>query len=174
MKTVFCIVICLSVTVAMTQKSTAYLELGGMGGVASLNYEWQLFNTPLRLRAGTGITLFGYTKDAPDDELPGCALCGIDIPAPETVALTIPVSLQYLIDMENNNFLETGFGGSWQLSDGVKYPLYATIGFRRYFGNDDSWMWKANFTPLVGVVGENAVKDNEPTVWGGLSIGKRF
>lgn len=175
MKWVCCIALFALSLVTFSQKNTAFLELGGMGGFVSANYERQLFDTPqLHFRIGLGMTFFGYIEDTPDETVPGCVLCGINLGGPETVALTLPVSLHYLVAMGNTNFLETGVGASWQESEGSKYPLYASVGFRRYFGKADDWMWNVRFTPLLGVGGKNEVRDNEPILWGGFSIGKRF
>lgn len=170
MRIFIALIFCLMGTSIEAQKNTAFFEVGGMGGFASLNYEWQFGEQPgLSLRVGVGLTLFGFIEDVPDNGLPV-----IDIPAPETVAMTVPVSLEYLFDLDNNNYLETGVGSSWQYSEGSKYAFFGNFGFRRYFGDSKNWMWKVNFTPLVGVAGKNAVKDTEPTIWGGVSIGKRF
>lgn len=175
MKAIVCVLICWVGKTLWAQKSEAYIELGGMGGFASLNYERPLFKVPQwRVRLGIGATLFDYTADVPSATVPGCALCGIEIGAPDNVALTIPVSMLHLVGMGDGNYVELGGGGSWQRSGGAKYPIYASIGFRRHFGSNANWLWKAALTPLVAVGGRDAVKDRAPVLWGGFSIGRRF
>lgn len=169
-----CFLIGVTVSV-MAQKNTMFLELGGNGGFASLNYERQLTNSlGISIRVGIGATFFEFEKDEPDLELgQGCAICGVTVPAPR-VSATIPVSAQYLFDLRNDNYLETGLGSTWQLSEEPLFVHHASLGFRRYFGNGNKWMWKVTLTPILGVNGENAFQDSEPAIWGGVSIGKRF
>lgn len=70
--------------------------------------------------------------------------------------------------------MESGLGSTWQLSKKSIFVFHASMGFRRHFGNDSKWMWKVSFTPILAVAGDSVVKDSEPTIWGGMSIGKRF
>lgn len=174
MRTLLIITVCLLGNVCTAQKKITYFELGGNGGFASLNYEWQFSNKPhLSLRAGLGVTFFEFEKDEVIEPVTGCVLCGINIGAPQVVP-TVPISVQYLFNLQKSNYLETGLGSTWQLSKKSIFVFHASVGFRRYFGKEKNWMWKVNFTPILGVAGENAIKDSEPTVWGGVSIGKRF
>ena len=167
------------------QKNVVFLEFGGNGGIASINYERQITqNRGLSLRAGVGMTFFDFVKEkVGPTTVDGCVLCGIDIPAPE-IDLTIPMSVQYLFNLNSNNYLETGLGYTWQLADNEGYEsgndkksihvFHGAIGFRRNFGTHRKWMWKLNFTPILGVGGKEVDRHSEPTIWGGLSIGKRF
>lgn len=175
MRTLLIVTVCLLGQVVFAQKNSAFLELGGNGGIASLNYEWQLTNSPgLTFRLGAGVSLFGFEKDQPDVDVPGCALCGVDIPGPETTVMTLPISVQYLFDIRNNKYLEAGLGTTWYINDRAIFVHHASFGFRQNFGKDKKWMWRINLTPILGVSGENAIKDSEPTLWGGVSIGRRF
>lgn len=151
--------------ICLAQQNAVFLELGGNGGFASLNYEWQLTNTPhLSLRTGLGATFFEFEKEEPAvGSVSGCALCGVSIGAPR-VSLTIPLSIQYLFDLQNNNYVETGVGSTWQLSKKSIFVFHAVFGFRRHFGNDSKWMWKVSFTPILGVAGDKVIKDSEPTI----------
>ena len=137
-------------------KNTVFVEALGNGLFGSINYERQLTKEPgLSLRAGIGF----YTENE--------------------FYLTIPTSIQYLISLNNSNFIETGVGYTWAdagtddifnnenvtNSDNLN-NLFLSVGYRKHFGKD--WMWKANFTPLI-------TNNKDVTLpWIGVSIGKRF
>tara|TARA_B100000780_G_C21095509_1_gene441808 strand:- start:957 stop:1472 length:516 start_codon:yes stop_codon:yes gene_type:complete len=137
-------------------KNTVFVEALGNGLFGSINYERQLTKEPgLSLRAGIGF----YTE--------------------YDFYLTLPFSIQYLIDLNRNNFIETGIGYTWvdagaddifnnesvKNSDNLN-NLFLSVGYKKHFGKD--WMWKANFTPLI-------TNNKEVTLpWIGVSIGKRF
>jgi len=71
-------------------KNTVFVEALGNGLFGSINYERQLTKEPgLSLRAGIGF----YTE--------------------YDFYLTLPFSIQYLIDLNRNNFIETGIGYTW-------------------------------------------------------------
>ena len=163
---------------AMAQKNMVYFELAGNGGLASLNYERQLTKElGLSLRIGVGVTAFDFEKEEPFESVPDCALCGIDLSFPEFY-LSIPVSSQYLFDLNHNNYLEIGLGYTWQgMGNSDEKPIHVfhgAVGFRRYFGKNQKWMWKINLTPIIGVVGDNVYRSDGPDIWGGFSIGRRF
>lgn len=137
-------------------KNTVFVEALGNGLFGSINYERQLTKEPgLSLRAGIGF----YTE--------------------YDFYLTLPFSIQYLIDLNRNNFIETGIGYTWAdaraddifNNESVKNSdnlnnLFLSVGYKKHFGKD--WMWKANFTPLI-------TNNKEVTLpWIGVSIGKRF
>jgi hypothetical protein len=137
-------------------KNTVFVEALGNGLFGSINYERQLTKEPgLSLRAGIGF----YTE--------------------YNFYLTLPFSIQYLIDLNRNNFIETGIGYTWAdagaddifNNESVKNydnlnNLFLSVGYKKHFGKD--WMWKANFTPLI-------TNNKEVTLpWIGVSIGKRF
>lgn len=137
-------------------KNTVFVEALGNGLFGSINYERQLTKEPgLSLRAGIGF----YTE--------------------YDFYLTLPFSIQYLIDLNRNNFIETGIGYTWadagaddifnnksvKNSDNLN-NLFLSVGQKKHFGKD--WMWKANFTPLI-------TNNKEVTLpWIGVYIGKRF
>lgn len=136
--------------------NTIFVEALGNGLAGSINYERQITKEPgLSLRAGIGF----YTENE--------------------FYLTLPFSVQYLIELKRNNFIETGVGYTWAdagaddiFNNETKTKsenlnnLFLSIGYRKHFGND--WMWKANFTPLI-------TNNKDVTLpWVGLSIGKRF
>ena len=137
-------------------KNTVFVEALENGLFGSINYERQLTKEPgLSLRAGIGF----YTE--------------------YNFYLTLPFSIQYLIDLNRNNFIETGIGYTWAdagaddifNNESVKNydnlnNLFLSVGYKKHFGKD--WMWKANFTPLI-------TNNKEVTLpWIGVSIGKRF
>ena len=137
-------------------KNTVFVEALGNGLFGSINYERQLTKEPgLSLRAGIGF----YTE--------------------YDFYLTLPFSIQYLIDLNRNNFIETGIGYTWAdagaddifNNESVKNSdnlnnLFLSVGYKKHFGKD--WMWKANFTLLI-------TNNKDVTLpWIGVSIGKRF
>jgi len=137
-------------------RNAVFVEALGNGLFGSINYERQITKEPgLSLRAGIGF----YTEN--------------------TFYLTLPFSVQYLIDLKRNNFIEAGVGYTWAdagaddifnndgntNSDNLN-NLFLSIGYKKHFGKD--WMWKANFTPLL-------TNNKDVTLpWIGISIGKRF
>lgn len=138
-------------------RNTVFVEALGNGFLGSLNYERQFGKKPnFTTRVGIGFY--------PD----------IDF------YLTVPVSVHYLIDVGQNNFIETGIGYTWAqygaddcfLCEGGDNTddynnLFLSIGYRKHFGNN--WMWKINFSPLI-TNNHNA----NFTPWFGAALGKRF
>ncbi|NHF58305.1 hypothetical protein FK220_003050 [Flavobacteriaceae bacterium TP-CH-4] len=180
MKTTVLALILFFCQVSVAQKNTVFLELLGNGGFGSLNYERQLSEQPgLSARIGVGISFF-----EPDDGLscesgnPYCDFLGF----PDT-DISLPFSIHYLIDLNKNNYLETGLGYTFQFGSRSKpeetdnesaTDVYLiSIGFRRHFGKESKWMWKFNFTPVIGITdSENSDFGFRPFV--GISIGRRF
>lgn len=137
--------------------NTFFFEALGNGIIGSVNYERRLSKNPyLTARVGVGF----YTES--------------------NFYLTIPISLQYLIDLKKNNFIETGLGYTWAqfgaddcfFCNGTDNTdnysnLHLSIGYRKHFGN--KWMWKVNFSPLIT---NNHDESFRP--WIGASFGKQF
>ncbi|TXH21206.1 MAG: hypothetical protein E6Q95_04245 [Chitinophagaceae bacterium] len=135
-------------------KNDIYLEAGGNGLFASINYERQLTKQPgLGFRLGVG---FYSEKD---------------------FYLTIPVGINYLFKLKNNkSFIDAGLGATWtridmnlfddlHISNGDHFVNFVpSIGYRRHTPKD--LMWRISITPIVNKY------DLVP--WLGLSIGKRF
>ncbi len=137
-------------------RNTVFVEALGNGLLGSVNYERQITREPgLSLRAGIGF----YTE--------------------HDFYLTLPFSIQCLIDLKRKNYIEAGIGYTWadagaddifnnnkiSNSDNLN-NLFISVGYRKHFGKD--WMWKANFTPLI-------TNNKDVTLpWVGISIGKRF
>jgi len=136
-------------------RNIVFVEALGNGLFGSINYERQLTSGPgLSIRLGIGF----YTENA--------------------FYLTLPISVQYLIDLKKDNFIEAGIGYTWAdagaddlFNDNITDSdnlnnLFLSVGYRKHFGKD--WMWKASFTPLL-------TNNKDVTLpWVGLSIGKRF
>jgi hypothetical protein len=136
------------------KKNDIYLEAGGNGLFASINYERQITKQPgLGLRLGLGL----YTENA--------------------FYLTVPVGINYLFKLKNNkSFFDAGLGATWSRINGnlfseAKNPngdhfvnFVPSIGYRRHTSKDV--MWRINVTPIANKY------DLVP--WLGLTIGKRF
>jgi len=154
--------VCLVSALSLAQRNTIFLELGGNGGLGSINYERQLGNKlGFTFRAGLGVTAFEFEKNI--EQSAYCIFCGLP-----KISFTIPFSLQYLLDLKNDNYLETGLGSTLQFSNEMILSYQANIGFRKQFGQGKRWMWKVNVSTLIGVSGKNAVNDSEPLFWGGV------
>ncbi|WP_026464307.1 hypothetical protein [Adhaeribacter aquaticus] len=158
-------VLTLSATLAWGQnpflRNNIFFELGGNGVYGSLNYERQLTKQPgLSARFGIG-TLHGQREGISD---------------PLTYWLTIPVSINYLVNLKNNqSFIDAGLGATWTPLELYfklpKYPerkgfinYFPSIGYRRY--TSKNLMWRINFTPVFF--------EDFFLPWAGISIGKRF
>ncbi|MGE5107618.1 MAG: hypothetical protein ACM3H8_08740 [Sphingobacteriales bacterium] len=136
------------------KKNDIYLEAGGNGLFASVNYERQLTKQPgLGVRFGVGF----YSENA--------------------FYLTIPVGIDYLFKLKGDkSFIDAGLGATWTRIDGnlfgdSKNPngdhfvnFIPSIGYRRH--TIQNIMWRISVTPVVNKYGF--------VPWLGLSIGKRF
>jgi hypothetical protein len=136
------------------KKNDIYLEAGGNGLFASVNYERQLTKQPgLGVRLGVGF----YTENA--------------------FYLTIPVGIDYLFKLNNDkSFIDAGFGVTWTRIDGNLFGesnnsngdsfvnFIPSVGYRRH--TTQHLMWRISVTPVVNKSGF--------VPWLGLSIGKRF
>jgi hypothetical protein len=128
------------------KKNDLYMEFGGNGIVASLNYERQLTWQPgLGLRLGVGIV--------------------------PLVGMSVPVGVNYLIKTKNENtFIEAGFGVTYLAKDEKKsgkieeINFVPSIGYRRHTKRNS--LFRINFTPIL----------NKSFVFPivGISFGKRF
>lgn len=155
------------------QRDMVFLELGGNAQGTSLNYERQLSKEKgLMLRIGVGLAL---VEEEEDD--------GLDF-AFENLSidpkLSIPVSLEYLFNIKNENYIETGIGYTWinidknyASAERGTHNFILAVGFRHYFGKEKTWMWKANFSPIVAGNRNSGIEFGfSPMV--GVALGKRF
>ena len=136
------------------KKNDIYLEAGGNGLFASINYERQLTKEPgLGARIGVGF----YSENA--------------------FYLTIPVGINYLFKLNSDkSFIDAGLGVTWTRIDGDLFGesknsngdhfvnFIPSIGYRRH--TTHNLMWRISITPVVN--------KNGLVPWLGLSIGKRF
>ena len=136
------------------KRNDLYLEAGGNGLFASVNYERQLTKEAgVGFRVGVGF----YTENA--------------------FYLTIPVGINYLFPLKNrSSFIDAGLGVTWARIDGKlfasdKYSngehfvnFIPSIGYRKHTIKD--LMWRVSITPVIN--------NDAFTPWLGISIGKRF
>ena len=136
------------------KKNDIYLEAGGNGLFASINYERQLTKQPgLGARVGIGF----YSENA--------------------FYLTIPVGINYLFALKSGTaFIDAGLGATWARIDGKIFSesknsngdsfvnFIPSFGFRKHMSDD--LMWRLSITPTANKYGFFP--------WFGLSIGKRL
>jgi len=141
-----------SVIAQMIPKNSVFLEAGGNGLFASLNYERQVTALPrLSIRVGAGF----YGEKA--------------------AYLSLPVGLNYLIKLAKpNSFIDAGFGTTWAQANGRLFgsetnssnnnffSYVPSVGYRRY--TDKQYMWRISFTPVINQYGFMP--------WAGVSLGK--
>ncbi len=156
------------------QKNTVYAELFGNGIFGSINYERQITNKPIIL-ARVGVGLWS----------------NLGILGSSNSGYTIPMSFNYLLDLNKNNFLDFGIGptlvrSNFVSNNGSKHVtyLFTSIGFRRYFGNN--LVFGFHITPYVNNLTDNSFKLGDETIyinqefdfntkqWFGVRFGKRF
>jgi hypothetical protein len=160
-------------SVSYAQNNTIFVELGGNSLGPSLNYQRQLGHDGrlgLRIGVGSAYVTADYVSNNPSyfsSLLPDERLC-------------IPISINYLINLKQRNYLEAGLGYTWidfkkdfQNSEQGTHNLILSIGYLKKFGARSGWMWRANFTPLIGgKSGNGFVFGFSPMA--GVSIGKHF
>jgi hypothetical protein len=136
------------------KRNDIYLEAGGNGLFASVNYERQLTKQPgIGFKFGVGF----YSENA--------------------FYLTIPVGINYLFKLQNNkSFIDAGIGATWTRLDGNLFGgsknlnsghfvnFVPSFGYRRHISKDI--MWRISATPIANKYGL--------VPWLGFSIGKRF
>jgi len=136
------------------KRNDIYLEAGGNGLFASVNYERQITKEPgLGFRLGVGF----YSEKA--------------------FYLTIPVGINYLFKLKDNkSFIDAGLGATWKRIDGNLFGesknsygehfinFVPSVGYRRH--TNQNIMWRISVTPIANKYGL--------VPWLGLSIGKRF
>ena len=153
---ILCIITAAFITSSFGQtafkKNDIYLEAGGNGFFASVNYERQLTRQPgLGVRLGVGF----YTENA--------------------FYLTIPVGINYLFKLNSEkSFIDAGLGVTWARIDANLFPesknsdnfvkFIPSLGYRRH--TTQNLMWRISVTP--------AINESGFVPWLGLSIGKRF
>lgn len=135
------------------RKNIIYLEAGGNGLFGSINYEWQFTKeTKFGVRIGVGF----YTENA--------------------FYLTVPVGINYLFKLNNNNsFIEGGLGLTFvRVNDNLSSNYYyrgngfnsfvPSIGYRKQ--TVKNLMFRFSLTPVINNFGF--------VPWAGISFGKIF
>lgn len=136
------------------KRNDIYLEVGGNGLFASVNYERQLTKQPgLGFRIGVGI----YSENA--------------------FYMTIPAGINYLFKLKNDkSFIEAGLGTTWTRIDGKLFKasknsngdhfvsFVPDIGYRIH--TNKNIMWRISASPIINKFGL--------VPWLGFSVGKRF
>lgn len=152
------------------QKDMVFLELGGNAQGASINYERQITKKKgLMLSIGLGAALV-------KEESQRYAFGGLTTKG----NLSLPVSIAHLFKVKNENYIETGIGYTWinidknyVSSERGTHNFIVQVGFRRYFGKQKNWMWKANFSPILAGVADSGIKFGFSPMFG-IAVGKGF
>lgn len=147
------ILFCLFFSEAKSQRiqSGVILEVGGSGGLGSVNYERKFSKVDRAIfmwRAGFSL--------APIDKNNG-------------VGLVFPIMLGGLIGRDKHQF-EFGLGQGVTLTTKGSFFALTTgaLGYR-YSPNDKRWFFRLTYTPLVSYL-----VDFQYQHWGGLSIGYKL
>jgi len=172
MRTLFISVALLFCARSFTQSNTFFVELGGNAQGFSINYERQLTK-----EKGLMISLGAGGAFVEEDKEPGPFNINFGISEPK---LSIPLAVRYLFKIKNENYIESGLGYTWinvnknfVSTERGKHNLIAELGFRRYFGKQDDWIWRVNFSPIFAGNGISGFTTGfSPTA--GISVGKRF
>lgn len=157
------------------QKNSIYVEFTTtiiIGGSMSINYERQLFENPKLLIRG-GLGFYG-----------GCGFGGCES------IFTIPTSINYLVTISDDKFIDIGTGphlikSGFDSPDAPKNIIFLStnLGYRQYFGNN--FFWRAHISPYNIYLTKNKYRSGNglyyseeifdiPRTWIGFSIGKRF
>ncbi len=132
-------------------RRSIFLEIGGSGGLGSINYEKVFFtknNTELTWRAGLSI--------APIDKNNG-------------VGIVFPLMINSLYG-KNSHKLETGLGqGITITTKGSFFALTTAVIGYRYQPESKNWFYRVSYTPLISYLVDFQIQQ-----WAGLSIGYTF
>lgn len=146
-----------------SQEKDIFLEVGGSGGVGSVNFEWwtpisrySYYNSPpipkVRhiLRSGIGFSPFGYNNDW---------------------AFMLPLMYQMVYgEYHQSHRIEVGAGFSPGITTKgesfLHFPL--SIGYR-YWGWQEPIYYRVAYTPII-----TTFNDFKMQHWGGLTIGYRI
>tara|TARA_B100000508_G_scaffold141092_1_gene146463 strand:- start:134452 stop:134928 length:477 start_codon:yes stop_codon:yes gene_type:complete len=131
-----------------------YLELGGSGGLGSINYEASIFPS-LKSDLHRNTWRAGFSV-APIDKNNG-------------TGLVFPIMINSLIGRKNH-LLELGVGqGVTITTRGSFFTLTtAAVGYR-FESSAKPWFFRATYTPLISYLVDFQVQQ-----WGGISLGYRF
>jgi hypothetical protein len=137
--------------ISHAQQSAAYFELGGSGGLASVNYErYVIMDQPWQLTWSAGFSV------APIDKNNG-------------TNLVFPLMVHGLYGKQQN-WLEMGLGQGISITTrGAFFPVtIAALGYRRNW-QERPFYFRVTYTPLISYI-----IDFQWRHWAGMSIGYRF
>jgi hypothetical protein len=136
------------------RRNDLYVEVGGMGGFGTINYERQLTKEP-----GPGIRI------------------GAGFYSEKGFYLTVPVGINYLFSLKRKTaFIDAGLDVTWFRFDAKLFSsshvvnedhfvsFIPNVGYRKH--TRKNLMWRASLTPVI----------NKYTFipWLGIAVGKRF
>ena len=140
------------------KRNSVYAELGGNGGLYSLNYDRILTSNKYVLSGRIGISI-GQTLTN--------NLSGI-----------FPMELNALIFNETPHHLEMGVGVAPYIDYSKQFELYSSfrIGYRYQNFKKNGVIFRAGFTPMKGLISENDISLNIISFipWAGISLGYSF
>ena len=133
------------------QKPAIFLELGGSGGVGSINYERSfLTKEKVDLKWRAGFSLFKIDRNT-------------------GYSLIFPVLAEALIG-KGPHYFETGIGQTLTVTTkGQFFFLMPAVAGYRYQPPDKRIFFRASYTPIISYL-----IDFQYQNWGGLSIGYQF
>ncbi|MBP8916938.1 MAG: hypothetical protein KBG70_09365 [Chitinophagales bacterium] len=133
------------------ERKSFFLEIGGSGGLGSINYESEFFtknHTDFTWRAGLSI--------APIDKNNG-------------VGIVFPLMINSICG-KNAHKLEYGLGqGITITTKGSFFALTTAVLGYRYQPETKSWYYRVSYTPLISYLVDLQIQQ-----WGVLSIGYTF
>ena len=133
------------------KKKSIFLEIGGSGGLGSINFEKQFFkknNTDFTWRAGLSF--------APIDKNNG-------------TGIVFPLMANAIIG-KNAHKLELGLGQGITVTTRAKFFALTTVAVGyRYQAAAKPWFYRVTYTPLISYL-----VDFQMQQWGGISIGYSF
>ena len=133
------------------QKPAVFLELGGSGGVGSLNFERSfLTREKVDLKWRAGFSLFRIDRNT-------------------GTSLIFPILAEVLVG-EGPHYFEAGIGQTFTVTTEASFFLLmpAVAGYR-YQPPDKRIFFRASYTPIISYL-----LDFQYQNWGGLSIGYQF
>lgn len=137
-------------------RNTIFFELGGNGGIYSINYDriFIIKHLKFSIRAGMSFFVFKLEENKP-----------IKI----QYSPRFPIQLNLLIGKRNNYFV-VGYGGTpyWYNDQSITGAFFPNIGYR-YQRDEGGTFYKIEFSPCIFDEGEYTF-----IPWGSLGIGRSF
>ena len=141
-----------------TKRNAVYVELGGIGGLYSLNYDRILTSKKYVLSGRIGISI-GQTLT-------------------NNLSVTFPMELNALIFNKTPHHLEMGIGLAPYIDNSKQFELYSSfrIGYRYQNFKKRGVIFGAGFTPMKELISENEISHNPISFmpWAGISLGYSY